>query len=55
MITIAYLITKNWHLPIILNYLFVFVFSIIATFVICELIPKIPGVRFLFGVNGKQS
>jgi len=55
MIAIAYLITKNWHLPIILNYLFVLVFSTIATFIICEFIPKIPGVRFLFGVNGKQS
>lgn len=54
MITIAYLVTKNWHLPIILNYLFVFFFSIISTFIVCELVPRIPGIRFLFGVNGKR-
>lgn len=50
MITIAYLVTKMWHLPIIVNYILVLVFSCVATFIICELIPRIPGVRALFGI-----
>lgn len=48
---IAYTIIKYWNLPIILNYLLVLIFSIVVTLATCEIVSRIPVLKFLFGMK----
>ena len=48
---IAYCIITYLKLPIILNYVLVLILSFGVTIIICEVVYKIPGVRFLFGIR----
>lgn len=48
---IAYSIVRYLNLPIILNYILVLILSFAVTIIICEIVYRIPGIRFLFGIR----
>lgn len=48
---IAYCIVTFLKLPAILNYVLVLMLSFVATVIICEVVYKIPEIRFLFGIR----
>jgi glucans biosynthesis protein C len=51
MLFIAGFVTKTLGLPIIVNYILVFILSAIVTVLMAEIIKRIPVVRTLFGIN----
>ncbi|EKQ55500.1 MULTISPECIES: acyltransferase family protein [unclassified Clostridium] len=50
---IAYYIVTYLKLPIILNYILVLILSFAVTTIISEVVYRIPGIRFLFGIRRK--
>jgi hypothetical protein len=54
MLLIAGFVTKTLGLPIIINYILVFILSTIVTVLISEIIKRIPGIRTLFGITNKN-